>query len=96
MAEPAGCHSNYWLNAVRLESPDLKMRDALLGAANDAGYHCRPVWTLLHKLPMYRDNPRADLAVAQMLEASVINLPSSAVLAEAHARDGTAAVGAAR
>ncbi len=96
VSEPAGCHSNYWLNAVRLESPDLKARDALLGAANDAGYHCRPVWTLLHKLAMYRDCPRADLATAEALEASVINLPSSAVLAEAHARDGAAAVGAAR
>ena len=96
MTEPAGCHSNYWLNAVRLESPDLKARDALLGAANDAGSHCRPVWTLLHRLPMYRDNPRAELAVAEMLEASVINLPSSAVLAEALRRDGAAAVGAAR
>jgi len=96
VAEPPGTHSNYWLCALRLRSIDLEARDALLAAANDAGYHCRPIWTLMHKLPMYRDNPRADLAVAQSLEASIINLPSSAALADAGARASAAAVGGAR
>src|SRR5690606_15585955 len=27
--EPAGCRSNYWLNAVRLAAPDFAQRDAL-------------------------------------------------------------------
>jgi len=96
VSEPAHSQSNYWLNAVRLESADLQVRDALLGAANDAGYHCRPIWTLMHKLPMYRDHPRADVAVAEYLEAAVINLPSSAALADARVASGTSAVGAAR
>jgi perosamine synthetase len=80
--EPHHCQSNYWLNAVRLEKPDLVARDILLAAANDAGFQCRPAWKLLHTLPMYLDCPRADLPVAVALEASLINIPSSAKLAE--------------
>lgn len=81
VTEPVGCRSNYWLNTVRLEQPDINARDRLLAAANDAGYQCRPTWTLLHKLPMFADCPRAPLPVAEQLEASLINLPSSAKLA---------------
>lgn len=80
--EPDGCHSNFWLNAVRLGEPGMAGRDALLAAANDAGYQCRPAWALLNKLPMYQDCPRAELFVAETLEASLINLPSSPKLAE--------------
>lgn len=80
--EPKNCHSNYWLNAIRLENPDMKSRDALLAAANNAGYQCRPAWTLLHKLPMYQHCPRSPVPVAEALEASLISIPSSARLAE--------------
>ncbi|MGH8866302.1 MAG: LegC family aminotransferase, partial [Burkholderiales bacterium] len=82
MAEPLGSRSNYWLNVVRLNEPDVQERDALLAATNDAGYQCRPAWTLLNKLPMYSDCPAAPLPVAQSLEASLINLPSSSSLVE--------------
>ena len=81
MAEPEQSRSNYWLNTVRLDAPDMNMRDKLLAAVNDAGYQCRPAWTLLHKLPMFADCPRTPLPVAERLEASLINLPSSAKLA---------------
>lgn len=81
VTEPAGCRSNYWLNTVRLEQPDMNTRDQLLTAANDAGYQCRPAWMLLYKLPMYVGCPRAPLPMAAQLEASLINLPSSAKLA---------------
>ena len=78
--EPSRCSSNYWLNAIALVAPDESRRDALLGEANDAGYQCRPVWKLMHRLPMYVDCPRAPLPVAERLEHSLINLPSSAKL----------------
>ena len=80
VVEPAQSRSNYWLNTVRLEEPDMKMRDKVLAVVNDAGYQCRPTWTLLHKLPMFADCPRAPLAMAEQLESSLINLPSSAKL----------------
>ncbi len=81
VAEPAQSHSNYWLNTVRLETPEMNIRDQILTAANAAGYQCRPTWTLLNKLPMFAACPRAPLPVAMQLEASLINLPSSAKLA---------------
>lgn len=81
--QPCLTESNFWLNAVRLVTPDMAMRDKLLGDANDAGFQCRPVWTLLNKLPMYKDCPSAGLDVAEMLEASLINLPSSPKLGRA-------------
>lgn len=81
LREPEGSISNYWLNAVIVEGCDMEQRDQVLQALNDAGYMSRPVWTLLHRLPMYADCPRADLSCAERLEASVINIPSSARLA---------------
>lgn len=78
VGEPENSQSNYWLNTIRLKQPSLEVRDRLLAVANDAGYQCRPTWTLLHKLPMYADCPRAPLPIAEQLEASLINVPSSA------------------
>lgn len=80
LVEPAGTTSNYWLNAFVLDEGSEPLRDDLLEALNDAGYGSRPVWTLMHRLPMYTTCPRMSLATATRLEASVINLPSSARL----------------
>jgi perosamine synthetase len=80
--EPPGSASNFWLNAVRLELEDIEERDAIIGTLVAAGYHCRPLWTLMHRLPMYADCARAPLPVAEKLEKSVIKLPSSAKLVQ--------------
>jgi perosamine synthetase len=80
LKEPAGTASNYWLNAIVLDERHAALRDDLLTALNDAGFGSRPVWTLMHRLPMFRDCPRMDLSVAERMEACVINLPSSAAL----------------
>ena len=77
-AEPHGTTSNYWLNTIRLNKPDLSLRDELLVAARASGYMCRPAWNLLHTLPMHESSPRAKLPVAQNLWQSLINIPSSA------------------
>ena len=77
-----GAVVNHWLNASILDRPDRALRDQLLEALNDAGYHARPLWTLMHRLPMYADCPRDALPVAEALEDQVINLPSSAALAD--------------
>lgn len=78
--EPEFARSNFWLNAVVIRDTALSTRDALLAAANDAGLMCRPAWTLMHRLPMYTACPRTTLSVAEGLEASLINIPSSANL----------------
>tara|TARA_R110002073_G_scaffold74100_2_gene181044 strand:+ start:33472 stop:34677 length:1206 start_codon:yes stop_codon:yes gene_type:complete len=80
--EPANSESNYWLNAVLLSEDNEEARDSLLNASNDVGLHCRPVWTTLHRLPIYSSCPRMDLRVAEVLERRIINLPSSTQLAE--------------
>lgn len=77
VAEPAGTRSNYWLCALLLDEADMDLRDALLTATNDAGMMTRPAWTLMHRLPMFRDCPRMPLPVAESLEARLLNLPSS-------------------
>jgi perosamine synthetase len=77
-----GASVNHWLNALILERPDREVRDQLLETLNAAGYQARPLWTLMHRLPMYAGCPRDDLPVAESLEDSIINLPSSAALAD--------------
>ena len=74
--------SNYWLNVLLLEGQHAAERDQLLELTNRQGIQTRPAWMLLHQLPMYRDCPRMDLSVAESLERRIINLPSSAWLAE--------------
>ncbi len=82
LVEPQGAVSNYWLNAIVLNDEVAGIRDQILTALNAAGYISRPIWTLMHKLPMYQGCPRSDLEVAESLEGSVINIPSSAKLAD--------------
>lgn len=80
VGEPAGCRSNYWLNAVLLD--DIAQRDAVLAATNQAGYMTRPAWTPIHQLAIYGDCPRAPLPVVEDLAARLVNLPSGAALGE--------------
>lgn len=75
--EPSHGHSNFWLNAVLCA--DKAARDHLLKMQNDAGVMCRPVWQLMHRLPMFRSCPRTDLAVAEDIESRLVNLPSSPI-----------------
>jgi aminotransferase in exopolysaccharide biosynthesis len=77
VTEPAGCRSNYWLNAVICNSAE--QRDALLKATNDRQVMTRPIWALMSRLPMYARVRKGDLTNAEWLEARVVNLPSSVV-----------------
>ena len=58
----------------------VRLRDSILDLTNSNGIMTRPAWRLMHKLPMYKDCPSMDLSVAERLEASLINIPSSASL----------------
>jgi perosamine synthetase len=80
VAEPADCCSNYWLQTLLLDDESAGLRDAILSAANDAGFGIRPVWALMHRLPAFDGCPRMPLPVAESLERRLINLPSSAHL----------------
>lgn len=75
--EPEYARSNYWLNAV--VCPDLKTRNALLENTNSQGVMTRPVWQLMHRLPMFANALRGDLTNSNWAEARLVNLPSSPV-----------------
>ncbi|MDH3346510.1 MAG: LegC family aminotransferase [Desulfobulbaceae bacterium] len=75
MSEPAGTHSNYWLNAVIMSNR--QERDKLLAETNQAGIFTRPVWTPLNRLPMYKDAVTDSLEQTDYLADRIVNLPSS-------------------
>ncbi|HHF2884621.1 LegC family aminotransferase [Vibrio diabolicus] len=74
VVEPEYAQSNYWLNAIICA--DAKQRDELLEQTNAAGVMTRPIWQLMHRLPMFEHALRGDLSYSQLLEAHLINLPS--------------------
>lgn len=67
--------ANYWLNAILLES--VEEREAFLAFANSNGVMSRPVWELMHRLPMFKDAPRADLSNSEFIADRLVNIPSS-------------------
>ena len=78
ISEPPGTRSNYWLNAVLLDSR--VERDEFLQTTNDAGVMTRPVWRLMSELAMYRQCQHDGLDNCRWLENRVVCLPSSVPL----------------
>lgn len=74
--------SNYWLNTLILDRGAEAAHEPALQVLNDAGFMSRPVWRLMHLLPMYAHCPRADLSVAENLAQRVLNIPSTPRLVE--------------
>ena len=77
VVEPEYAQSNYWLNAIIC--PDAEARNAVLKQTNDAGVMTRPIWKLMHRLPMFANAMRGDLTQSEFIEAHLVNLPSSPV-----------------
>lgn len=75
VVEPEYARSNYWLNAVICH--DEAGRRNLLEQSNASGVMTRPVWQLMHTLPMYNQCLRDDLSNSEWLEKRLVNLPSS-------------------
>lgn len=73
--EPAYGKSNYWLNAVICE--EAEAREALLSHMNAAKVMARPIWKLMHRLPMFSGAMRDDLRQSEYIESRLVNLPSS-------------------
>lgn len=75
LSEPANCKSNYWLNALILDSET--ERNEFLTFTNKQGVMTRPIWRLMNKLPMFEQCQKSDLSQAEWLEQRVVNIPSS-------------------
>jgi perosamine synthetase len=75
--ERSGTKANYWLQTLVLDSEVAAQRDEILAATNAQGQMTRPVWELLHTLPMYGACERMPTPVADDLARRIVNLPSS-------------------
>ena len=70
-----GNKANHWLNAIILDSR--LDRDEFLRVTNDNSVMTRPIWTLMSKLPMFKDCQTDGLENSLWLEDRVVNIPSS-------------------
>ena len=75
--EPKHSKSNFWLNAIKFENKN--QRDEFLKCTNENNIMTRPIWTLMNKLPMYKNCQKTDLKNAEFLEERVVNVPSGVV-----------------
>ncbi|MEK6747241.1 MAG: LegC family aminotransferase [Pseudomonadota bacterium] len=80
LPEPKNTQSNYWLVTMLYSNTNETWRDEILSALHQEKILCRPTWTPLHQLPMYKNNPRADLQLTENLHKQIISLPSSVKL----------------
>lgn len=76
--EPSYAKSNYWLNAIIC--PNIMTRDNLLNETNQSGVMTRPIWKLMHTLPMFSNSLCGDLQYSEYIEKHLINLPSTPIL----------------
>lgn len=78
LKEPVDACSNYWLNTVCVNSRE--EREEFLKELNESGVMSRPIWTLLHKMPMFKDCQTDSLQNSQWFEDRLINIPSSVLI----------------
>jgi len=69
--------ANYWLMAIELENK--KERDQFLKKTNQSMIMTRPIWTLMNKLPFYKQCIHDDLKESLYLEDRIVNIPSSVI-----------------
>lgn len=67
--------SNFWLNALLFE--DIDEREHFLAYSNSNGVMARPVWELMHRLPMFSKALKADLLNSEWVADRLVNIPSS-------------------
>lgn len=78
VVEPEYAQSNYWLNAIICADP--QQRNELLEQTNAAGMMTRPIWKLMHRLPMFENALRDELTYSEFIEKHLVNLPSTPIL----------------
>ena len=76
-SEPNNCKSNYWLQTMVLDSSIESLKEVILEKTNEFGIMTRPTWTLMNKLVSFIGSPHSPLIVAELLEKTLINIPSS-------------------
>ncbi len=74
MTEQPWATSNQWLNTIMVEE---RHRDPLMAYVRSHGIEARPIWKLIHTLPMYRGDQAHSITEAPRLYAQCLNIPSS-------------------
>ncbi len=72
---PENTFWNYWLMSIQLENE--REKESFLENCNKNNVFVRPIWKLLFKLKMYRDCQRDSQKNAQILEETIVNIPSN-------------------
>lgn len=67
--------ANFWLNAILFN--DVIERDHFLAYSNDKGVMARPVWELMHRLPMFENSVKAEMPNSVWIADRLVNIPSS-------------------
>tara|TARA_B100001057_G_scaffold500475_1_gene615769 strand:+ start:7530 stop:8681 length:1152 start_codon:yes stop_codon:yes gene_type:complete len=70
--------SNYWINMIKVKN--IFIRDKILNYLSNHKIYCRPVWELMHTLPMYKNFKRSKILKAKDLYNTTICLPSSPII----------------
>ena len=52
-------------------------REILIKETNANGVMTRPIWKLMHRLPMFENAKCGDLHVSEWIESCLVNIPSS-------------------
>lgn len=75
LKEITGAKSNCWLNGFFLENRN--QRNHFLKYSNENGVMTRPVWELMHRLPMFSSNDNPSLPNSEWVADRLVNIPSS-------------------
>ena len=67
--------ANYWLMCIELENKT--ERDLFLKQSIENNVMSRPIWQLMHRLPMYNHCQKDEQTNALFLEERIVNIPSS-------------------
>jgi aminotransferase in exopolysaccharide biosynthesis len=78
ITEPEHATSNYWLNAILFS--DKEERDAFLTYTNQQGVMTRPVWELMHRLPMFQSAQTDALSNSLWMADRLVNITSSVIV----------------
>lgn len=76
--EPEHAVSNYWLNVILFSNQE--ERDHFLAFSNSQGIITRPVWTLMNRLPMFKQCQHDNLTISSWFAERAVNIPSSVIL----------------
>lgn len=77
ITEQTGSTSNYWLNAVRFSSK--QVRDDFLAQSNQANVMTRPIWQLMSDTAMYKHCQSSCLTHARKIVDTIVNIPSTPI-----------------